>query len=317
MSCRPMQQHEAGIPRDTIVFHTLRRGDAPEILISGVLGLASGEDSESLTILAPEVRLAARSLIKPWFALARHPDIPLAAWGAAGAMALASPSGSAKQVDALGTLASHLGLEIDSDLEALTPCMPLDLTIAADLTRRRIHHPCCGKHLVVAASERIEGSRAWQDRLVQLLARHQESRSVATGPSWAQDSCGLPTWVAPTADHLRAWHFFGTSRTTEIDRLRSLMLDHADLIGGPARLDTELMLAGQGQILAKEGADGLLVIHTRGISSDPSQTVLLKLWSGYSEAHLRHALAALPSCMARRAQGSLHPALRKAIAQTC
>ena len=58
--------------------------------------------------------------------------------------------------------------------------------------------------------------------------------------------------------------FAGLAREKDDDWIWGAMNDHPDLIGGFNRLDSTCLKAGEGKLLAKEGADGLLglsIIH--------------------------------------------------------
>ena len=87
------------------------------------------------------------------------------------------------------------------------------------------------------------------------------------GPDWAplrvaRDGCGLPT-VSNTVGEL-AVLFSGLAATRNEDWIWDSMTAHPDLIGGFNRLDSTILKAGGGRVIAKEGADGLLglaVIH--------------------------------------------------------
>jgi L-asparaginase II len=83
---------------------------------------------------------------------------------------------------------------------------------------------------------------------------------AALGPDWtplrvARDGCGLPTVSNTVAElaKLYAW----LARTRDQDWIWDAMVAHPDLIGGFGRLDSTVLKAGGGRVLAKEGADGL------------------------------------------------------------
>ncbi|MEQ1571415.1 MAG: asparaginase, partial [Myxococcota bacterium] len=87
------------------------------------------------------------------------------------------------------------------------------------------------------------------------------------GPSWeplrvARDGCGLPT-VSNTVSEL-AVLFAGLARVRDEDWIWEAMVRHPDLVGGFNRLDSTVLKVGEGKVIAKEGADGLLglaVVH--------------------------------------------------------
>ena len=78
----------------------------------------------------------------------------------------------------------------------------------------------------------------------------------------ARDGCGLPT-VSNTVNEL-AILFSSLARNRDEDWIWDAMMEHPDLVGGFNRLDSTILKAGEGRILAKEGADGLLglaIVH--------------------------------------------------------
>ena len=87
------------------------------------------------------------------------------------------------------------------------------------------------------------------------------------GADWAplrvaRDGCGLPT-LSNTVSEL-ALLYAGLARTRDEDWIWESMMRHPDLVGGFNRLDSTILKAGQGAVMAKEGADGLLglsVVH--------------------------------------------------------
>jgi L-asparaginase II len=78
----------------------------------------------------------------------------------------------------------------------------------------------------------------------------------------ARDGCGLPT-VSNTVNEL-AHLFADLAAQRDDDWIWEAMMRHPDLVGGFNRLDSTILKAGEGTVLAKEGADGLLglaIVH--------------------------------------------------------
>ena len=135
---------------------------------------------------------------------------------------------------------------------------------------RRWFHTCSGEHAAMLKALRRMGinragytlpSAPWFPMYLDVLRR------IMDKPDWepqrvAKDGCGLPT-VSNTVDEL-AVMFAGLVREKDEDWIWEAMNRHPDLIGGFNRLDSTCLKAGDGQLLAKEGADGLLglsIIH--------------------------------------------------------
>jgi hypothetical protein len=78
----------------------------------------------------------------------------------------------------------------------------------------------------------------------------------------SRDGCGLPT-VSNTVSEL-AVLFAGVAKERDEDWIWEAMTRHPDLIGGFNRLDSTIIKACEGRVVAKEGADGLLglsIVH--------------------------------------------------------
>ena len=129
---------------------------------------------------------------------------------------------------------------------------------------RRWFHTCSGEHAAMLKALRRMGinragytlpSSPWFPMFIDVL------RNIMDSPDWepqrvAKDGCGLPT-VSNTVDEL-AIMFAGIVREKEDDWIWEAMNRHPDLIGGFNRLDSTCLKAGNGSLIAKEGADGLL-----------------------------------------------------------
>ena len=135
---------------------------------------------------------------------------------------------------------------------------------------RRWFHTCSGEHAALLRALRKKGitragytlpSSPWFPMFLDILRRTMGK------PEWeptrvAKDGCGLPT-VSNTVDEL-AIMFAGLCRERDDDWIWEAMNRHPDLIGGFNRLDSTCLKAGGGNLIAKEGADGLLglsVVH--------------------------------------------------------
>jgi len=135
---------------------------------------------------------------------------------------------------------------------------------------RRWFHTCSGEHAAILKALRKMGiNRAgytlpqsdWFPLYLDVLRR------FLVEPDWepvrvSKDGCGLPT-VSNTVNEL-AVLFAGLVATKDQDWIWEAMQRHPDLVGGFNRLDSTILKAGDGTVLAKEGADGLLglsIVH--------------------------------------------------------
>ncbi|MDF1663848.1 MAG: asparaginase, partial [Planctomycetota bacterium] len=134
---------------------------------------------------------------------------------------------------------------------------------------RRWFHCCSGEHAAVLRGCRLKG---W-NRAGYTLPQHELFQSYLgvlrryLGDNWepkriSRDGCNLPT-VSNTVGEL-AQIYAGLAVTKDDDWIWDAMTTHPDLIGGFNRLDSTILKACGGKVVAKEGADGLLglsVIH--------------------------------------------------------
>jgi len=128
---------------------------------------------------------------------------------------------------------------------------------------RRWYHTCSGEH---AAIIRGCGEKGWP-RIGYLLPQHPWFQAYldvvrrVLGEDWqplrvARDGCGLPT-MSNTVSEL-ATLYAHLARTRHEDWIWDALVEHPDLVGGFNRLDTTIIKSGEGKVIAKEGADGLL-----------------------------------------------------------
>ena len=105
------------------------------------------------------------------------------------------------------------------------------------------------------------------------------------GPDWnplrvSRDGCGLPT-CSNTVSEL-ALLFASLARRKDEDWIWEAMTRHPDLVGGFNRLDSTILKAGQGTVLAKEGADGLLGLAILHPDYPDGLGVVIKIAHGWN-----------------------------------
>jgi L-asparaginase len=135
--------------------------------------------------------------------------------------------------------------------------------------KRRWYHCCSGEHAAILRGCRLRG---WP-RAGYTLPHHEVFQAFidvlrrTLGEDWnpvrvARDGCGLPT-ASNTVSEL-ALLYARLAVEKDEDWIWEAMVRHPDLIGGFNRLDSTIIKAGEGSVIAKEGADGLLglsIIH--------------------------------------------------------
>jgi L-asparaginase II len=152
---------------------------------------------------------------------------------------------------------------------------------------RRWYHCCSGEHAAILRGCRVKG---WS-RVGYVWPHHpffqeyvQYIREVL-GSDWkmgtiAKDGCGLPTVSMTVTDLARLFANLVTER--EHDWIWDAMVSHPDLIGGFNRLDSTILKACHGRVLAKEGADGLLGLAIEHPEFPDGLGVVVKIAHGWN-----------------------------------
>jgi L-asparaginase II len=269
------------------LFSFSRKG-IPEVVVHGIVAMKrqgqvlSGIDASSV--------LVTRSLLKPWQALASGGfDADHSYW----AMGFASHSGEGVHLECLHKLIEATGA---SEQELVCPRVhPLDATVAASMrangqSASRLHHPCAGKHLLMLAAAKKEGLSTedyWhEDHPIQKRVHALVGREASEKLTWVTDSCGLPVASMSVRALMNMYERLALDQTAPVVNLKSLWLENSRLIGGSRRLDTDLMKASEKRVVAKEGADGLLVVQSLPSESESVSGCFVKIASGYNVSHL-------------------------------
>ena len=116
--------------------------------------------------------------------------------------------------------------------------------------------------------------QAFIDVLRRTLGEDWEPRRVG------RDGCGLPT-VSNTVSEL-ALLYARMVVEKDDDWIWDAMNRHPDLIGGFNRLDSTIIKAGAGRVIAKEGADGLLGIAVEHPDYPEGLGIVVKIAHGWN-----------------------------------
>jgi len=153
---------------------------------------------------------------------------------------------------------------------------------------RRWFHTCSGEHAALLKGMRKMGmtragytlpSTPWFPIFLDIL------REYMGKPEWqpkrvAKDGCGLPT-VSNTVDELAVMFSCLAARKDE-DWIWEAMNKNPDLIGGFNRLDSTCLKAGNGSLIAKEGADGLLGLSIEHPDWPNGLGIVIKIAHGWN-----------------------------------
>lgn len=249
------------------------RGTVDESIHSGSIAIVDASGRLVASAGDPERITTMRSAAKPFQAMA------VVEAGVAERFSLtteevaliaASHSGEPRHTQLVGALLDRAGLRSE-DLQCGTH-PPLHQATRAELEKRGqaptvLHHNCSGKHCGMLCACVACG---W-DRRTYLRPDHPMQRAameliasvVDLPPSGIQvaiDGCGLPTYGVPLRSlalgFARLAHLSGLGgHAASAHQVRDAMIAHPDVVAGEGRLDTDLMRAAPGRLLAKAGAE--------------------------------------------------------------
>jgi L-asparaginase len=256
----PLGESKPGIPTGRDVewepLVDYRRHDVSETTIHGAVAWAHG--NEIIHSFGGNVLAYGRSMMKP-IAMKVFAGVLDDMDGRQKAIACASHNGDTEHVAA----AQSILAEPEWGLMQTPLDVPL-VQFGRQVRRaRRWYHCCSGEHAAILRGCRRRG---WS-RVGYTLPMHPffsaylDELRKTLGADWnplrvARDGCGLPT-VSNTVNEL-ARLYAALVRQKNDDWIWDAMVSHPDLVGGFNRLDSTILKAGAGRVVAKEGADGLL-----------------------------------------------------------
>jgi L-asparaginase II len=138
--------------------------------------------------------------------------------------------------------------------------------------RSRIWDGCSGNHagLLVASARRgwdLDTYRAPNHPIQRRVLRAVTAGTDVERPRIGVDGCGIPVHGVPLRAMATMFARFGSPDrlgrlASAADRIVRGMLAAPHMVGGTRRLDTDVMTAGAGQVVAKEGAEGLVCVSS-------------------------------------------------------
>lgn len=137
----------------------------------------------------------------------------------------------------------------------------------SEKTPTAIHNNCSGKH----AGMLLYCKKAGLDPAHYLDFEHPLQQSILQSlRQWGQveyiptaiDGCGAPVFYLPLKTMALLYAHLGSA--PELSPLCNAMIHHPEIVGGDGRVDTVIMQASQGKLLAKVGADGVLCVSRVG-----------------------------------------------------
>lgn len=260
-----------------------RRNGVSETTIHGAVAWASG--SELIHSFGGNVLCYGRSMMKPITMKVFVDDLDAELSWEQKAISVASHNGDTEHVAAAQSI-------LDKPEWGLMQT-PLDVPLIQFgrqvRRKRRWYHTCSGEHAAILRGCRIRG---W-DRAGYTLPHHPLCSAFidvlrrTLGPDWnpkrvARDGCGLPT-VSNTVAEL-ALLYARLVVEKDDDWIWEAMVRHPDLVGGFNRLDSTIIKAGEGRVIAKEGADGLLGMAVEHPDYPDGLGIVVKIAHGWNSA---------------------------------
>lgn len=297
---------------------TIERSEQPEVTVYGIVSVLEGRKSGAVPVVEHgdvNALLWSRSVLKPWQFIG-HWDVLAKAYPTLTeqqlAIMIASHSAEEFHQDILKSLMDLSG--IDESYLGCPFTMPLSQTAKEKVkaqggSQRRLYHNCSGKHLGFLMAIKAQGGdmRAYLDPKGSQFDVLKESLGKLLGRSsetftWTTDGCQLPNYALSAREIATLYGTLlnrsfaertaGAKLAEQCMKAGELMFKHPQIVGGTDRVDTQLMqgkLFGNGalQIVAKEGADGLLAIGIGGTKQYPDGLgMLIKLSSGFDRNHM-------------------------------
>jgi L-asparaginase II len=226
-----------------------RRAGLPEVVVHGAVSWVSG--NRVVHSYGGDPALFGRSLVKPFQMKVFVRDFAKVLSWEQKAIVLASHNGTAQHVRIAQSILPPSYWPLLQTPES-APLMPGKEPMAPS----RWVHPCSGKHagILLGSSQRGWNREKyfWPDHPYE-QAFEQVLRD-RLGVSWkpaqaAGDGCGLPTLAMPLSELAQLFGSLCCERNE--DWIWRAMTDHPGLIGGEGRLDTAILQAGGGRVLAK------------------------------------------------------------------
>lgn len=244
-------------------------------------------------IYGDDIQCFGRSLMKPFQMKVFVEELKDVLTPIQKALSLASHNAEIQHIEiAQSMLEQH-------DLLDTPSCMPLmpneEITVPS-----KWNHPCSGKHAGILRGCEIKG---WPTENYQSQAHpyHQAFKQViqkVLGDKWqpqttAIDGCGLPTFSNSLVEMGQL--FSALVKDKDADWIWESMIEHPLLIGGQNRLDSAILEACGGKVLAKEGADGLLGLAIDHPDYPEGLGIIIKMshgWDGTATWFVAHKILA-------------------------
>lgn len=205
------------------------------------------------------------------------------------AVIAASHSGEPQHVAAVQSILNKIGLPETALQCGVHP--PFNAAAAQALSAGQapsaIHNNCSGKHACMLAQAIDRGLTTHDylepDHPIQITIR--QTFTDLSGVAFDEvdvgvDGCSVPCFALPLKSAALAFAKLANAQTPALARIRRVMTEYPEMIGGEGRLDTDLMRAAKGRVISKGGAEGY---HGFGVLPDadrPALGIAIKIADG-------------------------------------
>lgn len=280
----PLGEQLEGIPTGRDVewepLVDYRRNGVSETTIHGAVAWAHG--NEVIHSFGGNVLCYGRSMMKPLLMKVFVDELAQCTWKQK-AISVASHNGDTEHVAAAQSLLS------ESEWGLMKTPLDVPLVQFGRQVRRprRWYHTCSGEHAALLHACR---KKSWP-RAGYTLPDHPmfdaylEVLRRSLGSQWdplrvARDGCGLPTVTNTVSELAKLYAYLAKSRSK--DWIWQAIVKHPDLVGGFNRLDSTCIKVGEGKIVAKEGADGLLGLSIEHPDYPEGLGIVIKIAHGWN-----------------------------------
>lgn len=241
-------------------------------------------------------RVFLRSAAKPFQALPLYQNpasrnIPLPEW----AIICASHAATPVQLELVQSVLARANAT-EADLQC-GPHPPLDESAAKDLICRgfspsAIHNNCSGKHAGMLLACRAYGwplenyldiDHPLQQAILKVVRHYAGTNEIDI----AVDGCGAPIFGLTLGQAARMTACLATD--DNLSPIKSAMIAYPEIVGGAQRIDSLLMRVTAGNLVAKVGAEGMLIVG----NSKAGQAMALKVHDGNNSIRDLIAIQAL------------------------
>ena len=234
-----------------------------------------------LPSLSGETHLYARSLMKPLQMKVIAEELDNCLTLEEKALSLSSHSGEDCHIHLLKKILSEFDLE---KLKA-EPAFPLTKRELETVKPSKLYNTCSGKHAAIIKACQIncwstdsyhERSHPYHKAYLKLLKKYLGKSPKINDE--ATDECNLPTISMSLNNVAQIYSLLACEKNK--DWIWQAMISYPYLVGGKNRLDSLIMDSCKGEVLAKEGADGLLGLSILNKKHPEGLGIVIKLSHG-------------------------------------